>query len=378
MKKSLIIIASLFVLASCVYPYEATLKGTEQDIVVLEGSIVVGGVSTVKISKMRPIDTDSFIPGKTKGTAWVEDDQGGRYNSSSTEASNLINIPMENARSGRKYRMMATVEGETYASDWMDIVPPPVIEDVTFSSSNRSTDVIVGVTLNGGEAATGYIGLTYEETWEFHTDYLCRYELDTTRWRVYERTTEYPNYWCWANAASTDMTLVDYTQISGDRIVEFPLHSFPRTSGRNHKKYSIKVNAVTLPAATYRYLKNLQDITQGSGSLFSPNPGEMASNIICESNPDLSVLGYVTTSLSTSKRAFLDSRYYTPLMPPTNYLFISENFREDYEYGYYPVDLMILPRGENGEDVEGVYWGPLRCIDCIEAGGTKEKPDFWE
>ena len=232
--------------------------------------------------------------------------------------------------------------------------------------------------VNGGEAATGYIGLTYEETWEFHTDYLCRYELDTTRWRVYERTTEYPNYWCWANAASTDMTLVDYTQISGDRIVEFPLHSFPRTSGRNHKKYSIKVNAVTLPAATYRYLKNLQDITQGSGSLFSPNPGEMASNIICESNPDLSVLGYVTTSLSTSKRAFLDSRYYTPLMPPTNYLFISENFKEDYEYGYYPVDLMILPRGENGEDVEGVYWGPLRCIDCIEAGGTKEKPDFWE
>ena len=30
------------------------------------------------------------------------------------------------------------------------------------------------------------------------------------------------------------------------------------------------------------------------------------------------------------------------------------------------------------EDGSEIGWGPLSCIDCVAAGGTKEKPDFWD
>lgn len=391
MKKTatIILLAVMQLAFSCVYPYDTQLEGEDMDIVVLEGDIVIGGNSSVRISKVNTFsDENSYGEIKAVGSAWVEDDQGTIYKPSSGDNTGYMVIPTENAVPGRKHRIKAQVEGKTYVSDWIESLTPPGIEDISFSLSKDSTMVEVRATLLPGSEGTGYIGLSFEETWEFHTAYECKYELDTLSWEVSERRSPYPNYWCWRSNNSAGLTLLDYTEIGIDKVEEFLVQSFLRTNERNHRRYSVKVNAVTLPAATYRYLKNLEDITNGSGSLFSPNPGEMSSNIACESDPDRRVMGYVVSSLQTSSRAFLDSRYYSPTTPYTGYLYIPERtmatppdmelFEFEYSLGSYPVDFMSLPRGENGQDVEGVYWGPFRCVDCIADGGTKQKPDFWD
>ena len=382
MKKTLSYLAILMAAVSCVYPYESALEGTQEDIMAFEGDIVVGGVSTIKISKVNSFADEWYNPYDKKGVAWIEDDQGGIFRSLDPGPANQFTIHTESAVPDRKYRMKAEVEGETYVSDWLKVLSPPLIEDIYVSQASDKVNVQVSVTMRGGDDATGYIGFTYEETWRFHTDYIGMYDLDTLRWVENKRDTPYPNYWCWKTESSKGMELLDFTEIGGNRVLRYPVLYFPRTDSRNHERYSIMLTAVTLPKETYRYLKNLDQISEGNNSLFSPNPGEMTSNIMCESDPGRTVLGYVTAFRYTSFRTFVNTkRFLSYQVPTTNYLFIPENrgeFKEDYENGTYPVAYMSLPRGENGEDVAGIYWGPLRCIDCVAAGGTLEKPDFWQ
>lgn len=378
MKKVLLILITIALAASCIYPYDAELKGTDENIVVLEGEIIVGGVSTMRISTVNSFSGQIYNR-ETRGVATVEDDQGVVYGDPSIAPSNYASIPMETAPANRKYRFRVGVGGDVYYSDWLQPLEPPVVEDVHIGiMPSDSSNVQVTASIDPGKDASGYVGITYDETWEFHVDYMCRYVLDTKSWRVTERTEDYPNYWCWRSNSLNGVILVNYSQIESGKIVSFPVINFPRINNRNHKKYSINVHAINIPESTYKYLKNLDDISSSNGSLFTPNPGEMPSNLYCESDPDQRVMGYVTASKVGSKRVFMDSRYFTPKEPSTSYLFISEDHKEDYEFGFYPVDLFNLPKGRDGSYVETVYWGPMYCIDCVAAGGTKEKPDFWQ
>ncbi|MBR1926504.1 MAG: DUF4249 domain-containing protein [Bacteroidales bacterium] len=377
MRKLLIFIIFLAGITSCVYPFDPALEGTSEDILVFEGRIIAGGASTVRVSRVRSFSGDSSPI--SSGVVWVEDDGGGKYNASEGSTPGQgVTIPTEAAPGDRRYRMVAEVEGRTYSSDWIKPLAPPVLESVEFVPSAIGNDLEVFVTMSGGDESTGYLGIYFDETWEFHSDYMCGYVLDTSNWEIIPRSEPYPNYWCWRSASST-MTILDHSEYDGGRVVSFPIHSFSRSNERNHRRYSINVRAVTLPKETYRYMKNLDDISNGTGTLFSPNPGEMASNVSCESDPSVRVMGYVTASMEASKREFIDDRYYVSTQPPQGYLFVPAS-KFDYMYyysnGYYPVNFMVI--NIDGEDVQDIFWGPMRCIDCVIDGGTKQKPDFWQ
>ena len=153
------------------------------------------------------------------------------------------------------------------------------------------------------------------------------------------------------------------------------IHQFRRTDSRNHKKYSIRVRARNLSKQAYEYINYVQDVTSGGSSLFTPDPGTMEGNLHCESDPEKRVMGLVHAACADTRRAFLDSRYLIWIKPDESMLVIVAE--EDYDYfynkrNYRPVKSII----RDGES--GIGWGPERCINCIVAGGTQDKPDFWE
>ena len=187
---------------------------------------------------------------------------------------------------------------------------------------------------------------------------------------------DYSRYWCWQSVSTGRVYPVDYTGRTESGLSGYPLASFSRRDNRNHRRYCINVTARSISKDSYRFLRNLEENTDGGDNLFTPNPGEIAGNLRCESNPERTVLGYALFSFATSKRAFLDSRYLKP-SPPAALDYPLANFYT----GLWKIGYLPLVENKPGYDpkVEGPYgWGPRRCYDCTAAGGTKTKPDDWD
>jgi len=372
MKKYALYLLLLAAVSACIYPYDVELDSDPAKTVVVDGEIVVGGTSRINLSYMVPLNAGA-TGRRANGMAHIEGEDGTVYKPNSSAMTSSLVIPMDAAPAGQRYRAVITVDGETYSSDWLDPVAPPVIRNVSFSAGDYL--VTVSVDMDPGEAGSGYIGITSEECWEFHSDFYPESFIMPDTWNYYIPMSPYPFYWCWRYNNNDGLVLVNYSGLAeGSSIIGYPVQVFPRTDSRNHRKYSILVKARTLSKEAYDYIHHMDEQSNSGSNLFTPDPGQMTGNLHCESNHELQVMGMLYASQVTTKRAFLSSIYsirvpeddamlvhVAPEMYPAYY----------YEKGYRPIKTVTI---ENKADVG---WGPERCINCILAGGTQEEPSFW-
>lgn len=404
MKKILSIIAVLACATACIYPYRPDLEDAPEGILVVDGNLVIGEKSTVQIGTMMSLwpkqtEEDQNMPGfyyardiywagygPSVQRIWAEDDAGGVYEGTLdndewvTYTMVPYSISLENAPANRQYRLCVQSSDLLYTSDWTRPLAAPVIKNITFKADK--SDVRVNVTLDGGPDDTGYVLLSFDETWRFHTDYYPNYEYDPVTNSVFERVTNWDRWWCWKTMNSVRIEPVDYTGMSSSTLKDYTVQTFSRYDGRNHQRYSIRVKARTIDKQTYQFLSHLEESAESGDNLFTPNPGEITGNLRCEDEPDRMVLGYVTVALSTSKRVYMDSRYLLtrPLSPYSLvYPLATGNggtWAEFYQMGYMPLIENTLPDPDPNYGPYG--WGWPSCYDCVAAGGTLERPDFWE
>lgn len=376
MKNWLFYIAAAACMASCIYPFDPDLDKSAEKQVVVDGMILVGGISTIKLDYLTPVGANTS--GNPYGTAWIEDNQGTKYKPATAkeEYGKSFAIPTLPAAGATQFRAVVQVDGETYVSEWITPDPAPVIEKIDFTADDSM--VTVSVSLSPGLVNSGYVGFLYEETWEFHSDLYPEYYIDIDNWEYYtpEEDYEYPYYWCWTQNSVNEITLLDYTTLDSSSIRNFPLKTFSRSNNRNHKKYSILVKAFALSREAYQYNKQVQEMSELGGDLFSPNPGNLSGNLTCQSNPDKKVMGLVLAGNVASKRGWMGSDYMIN-RPPTGIEYLEALTLEE-KYNLY----MKNYRPSVDAYIEGTHWGigwvPHRCINCVEAGGSQKKPDFWD
>lgn len=408
MKKSLSIIAVLALATACIYPYQPDMDAAPEGVLVVDGSLMIGEMSTVRIGFMNSLwpdkNNDQYYPGGGGGgymyaigdmspvRVWAEDETGAVYEGvpSMTEWSysplTPFKIPTENAPSDRNYRVCVSVNGQQYSSDWIKPLAPPIIKSISFKAPNNSQDVTVQVSLDSGADATGYMLLSFDEAWRFHTDYYPNYQYDPASNSVSLRVFSWDRYWCWKTVDPGTQIPIDYTEMAGSGVKDYPLHRFSRYDNRNHQRYSILVKARTIDKATYKFLSHLEELSQSGDNLFSPNPGEIPGNLRCETDPERMVMGYVTIAITSSKRAYNGSQFLLTRLPspyalsyPLQWPRIPGEpaWREFYDMGYMPLVENTLPPVE-GQEMGPYGWGWDSCYDCIAAGGTQTRPDFWE
>jgi len=376
MKKSLYLIAAAFCAASCVYPFKTELISDASHTLVVDGNIMVGGTSTIQLSYVLPLERNAAE--KVRGYAWIEDDKGNRYypEGSASQRSDLLYIPTDSPQAMRasSFRAVVEADGETYTSEWTTPKAAPRLVNLHFDADEQ--DVIVLADLETGQENLEYIGFLYEETWEFHADFVCEFDIFPEQfWLIEERKEPYPYYWCYKTNDPKQIMLADISHMAAGSIKDVPVIRFPRGDKRNLRKYSILVKAFALTDEAYRYNKQLQEVSDQGGDLFTPDPGYVEGNLECISNPEKEVMGLVLSARVSTRRAFLDSRYSQYRTPYEGYL--GEVRWDDYPEFYYgmnyrPVKMVHSDLGDY------LGWGPIRCFDCIADGGTQEKPDFWE
>ena len=414
MKKILSLFAVLALATACIYPYQPDFENENgpDGVLVVDGSLLIGEPSMVRIGFMYNMWPKKSDNGNTsEGTVyyyakaapynnirvWAEDDGGGVYEgaldmgyATSSYSSYYYSpnipyvLPTENAPVDRAYRVCVQAEGLLYSSDWIKPKAAPVLKKVSFKSSK--TDVSVCVTLDGGPEATGYVLLTFDETWRFHADWYPYFDYDPRTNTVSERTyPQWDRYWCWKSSDKGTQIPVDFTGMSSSTLKDYPFHSFSRYDDRNHQRYSIRVKARTIDKETYLYLSHLEENSEAGGGLFTPNPGEVAGNLRCETEPERMVMGYVTVARSTSMRTFIGSNYLLSRAPNHYSLAYPKAYPQMpgepawpdyYQMGYMPVEENSLPDPDPNFGPYG--WASAPCYDCLAAGGFQTRPDFWE
>ena len=389
MKKSLLLlIASLAAVSACVYPYNPEVEVSEEHIPVIEGDILVGGTSRVRMSYMQPLGAGHyFFAPPEVSSVWVEDMFGRVYPgkvSQETVSFQEFEVDTRSAGDGVSFRLHVDMEGNSFVSDWQQVLEPPVIEDIKFAKDTNF--VYVNVDMSAPEGSDGLVGLDFSEAWSFHAPYEADLLFDPETLSIIdlmfhpELRGSYHRY-CYQNFHQATAVLVDASTM-GNAVRDFTFQTFLRTDERIQEKYFIELSARSLSPETYRYMKHLEEASSVGGDLFSPDPGDMAGNLVCETDERIRVLGFVTASRITKMKKQMDhnlrAEYYVrPPLPELREI-------EPENYLMYYRDMQFVPINEVSDYSDGgmprlvIKWGPLRCVDCVAAGGTLEKPEMWE
>jgi hypothetical protein len=373
MKKTLIYMAAAVLAASCVYPFNPEIDSEPERNLVVDGSIVIGGTSTVSLSYVSDLGSSGASLLRPTGLAWIEDSQGNQFYSGTSVVSDKILINTEAMKPGLQYRAVIEVDGNRYCSDWVESDTAPDIREISFTCDDNY--VYVWADVKVPESRSGYVGFSYEECWEFHADYYPEYDINPETYVISPLMFPWAYYWCYKYDQSKQNVLWDYSSLEIRDSYKFLVRSFSRTDSRNHKRYSILVKAFAMSKDAYLFIKNTQEMSELGGDLFTPEPGMLEGNVHCESDPLRRAFGYVMACEAASKREYLNGIYLQSVYL-SDAIFVPV---EPDEYAVYYNDRNYRPvKKIMSEEGNFIGWGPARCINCLEAGGTQKKPDFWE
>jgi hypothetical protein len=370
--KRLLLFAILLSAVSCVYDYEnPAIEGAGQ-LLVFDGDIVIGSRATLSVSRITPTAGKGATEAVSLSNWWVEDEDGTVYNVDVTGT-----VEMFGASPDKSYKMVAICDGKTYSSPLQAPIKAPQLDSLVFTSDGNT--VYCNLSFQADTTVTKYVALSFEERWQFHTpfeksfDIVSYYNKDSVLVTAAVEL-DFPDlshYWCWTHRKATTDALVEMSSLGG-KAVDFPINLFSTSSNRNHRQYEIKVFARSLSEKEYRFSHSLAS-QDGGLNLFTPNPGEIVGNVVCEDDPREHVFGYVSTSSVSSIKRNLNSRYLKITTPSTSDLIVPS---PTVDISWY-IDLGLWPVARI-QTIDGtpIGWGEMRCIDCIAAGGTLERPDF--
>jgi hypothetical protein len=240
-----------------------------------------------------------------------------------------------------------------------------------------------------------YFRWAFNETWEYHSDIRTElafipseqyFDETTGKWKSKEGHYEkvYPgDYYCWKSYDSPSINIFSTANQKEDRFEELAFHTISLSDKRIQSLYRITVQLAAQSEDAYNYWNNIRQNSSGQGSIFSPVPSEMASNVFCISDPSVQVVGFLNAAVPARAIMYYDNvkeGFYEPEHPyermdttiAAGDIKIAD---ELYKYGYLPYSEIysIMSYSEPSE----YTWALRICIDCRAQGGTRTRPADW-
>lgn len=385
MKKSALTYLVLLLLSSCIYPFSVEKGDAEFSDIVVSGDILIGEQSRIQLGYVFPVGT---FPTEMRrdfptGSLTIENEDGGRWRGE-YQSRGLYVFDTSDAPTEGRYRLHIIInDGAEYVSEWMGVHQAPAIHNLNADCDGEYVNI--SMDLEGADSLWNF-RWDYNQTWEYHADYypdlmfvpgLPEKDRENPE-KIYRLPTpEEDYYYCWTSAPSVEPGLASAEGQSINSVKNARVLSISCTDMRISTLYCIDVTASGISAGGRAYLQHMHDISNETGSLFSPTPSEMTGNIRCISDPTLQAIGYIDAVCRTTARLFIGPEYYHMAYDPEQWLFYPEPdedgmYNFDHFFGYAsPVSCPDTPTKTN------VKWGPKRCVDCRELKGSKNKPDWW-
>lgn len=400
MKNTILRKAMLFVLmvpmlflASCIEEYNLPeLEVTANELYAC-GEIKVGAQSYVSVQRATPLSKWEEIY-VDKASVYVVGDNGFRSKKGVYNAdTRMYEIDTYDAKPGGKYRMEITVNGDDYATTYMEVLEAPEISRIYYEINKNKGSVEIYADVDKLNGNTKYMW-TYEENFEvkaplriYETVYDGGFIVDYN-WEYY-KFYDNPNYHneCWAKQNSGTINLYNASALKEDRIKHCKVAEVSGSSIKFDGLYCITVFFNALSGDAFSYYTELQRLTEQKVTLYPPTPTDLRGNITCLTNKEKIMRGTITSSVPTVKRMFIDREevkeilsedYGAPYTVPGDTGFTDDQFWDEVENkrieGYLIWSTVRFYNQITPSNTRFYY--PHMC-SCIKRGGTPNKPDWW-
>lgn len=372
-KKLIWLYLALAVACSCVKPFIPPVKKNAGDYLVVEGKILAGAESTIKLSRTRPLgDTTASRPEKN-AQVFIESSNGDVYSFQTT--SDGVYVSVGSAVSpALKYRLkIITSAGKTYESDYVAVKETPAIDSVEWDQDDNN-DVHVYVNTHDPSNKSRYYMWDYVETYEYHAAFES-YATFKNGEIIFLDPEEY-RYACYTTLNSNDILLGTSASLTNDVIRKAHITRIPNDNSKISFRYSILVNQYAITADAYNYWQILKQNSEPGGEIFDPQPSQLHSNIHCTSDAEEPVIGFVSACSVKQQRIFmlwseLEGRVIIDNSVTCKETLISvEEAPKFLADGTKDIAYFV---GNGGI----VAIAPVICVDCRLRGGVTEKPSFW-
>ena len=379
--------ALILAVTACVYPFEPVIEGKDGRLVV-EGDIHIGTVSDFSFSRVYPIYDEDISISTPVVKGYIEGEDGTRVESTPMPYSGIgygyneygsysIRFDTVDLRPDQRYRLHFEDQesGAVYESDWVEVCPAPVIDDLSYilDEDRGELNVALSMHCNG----RSHFRWHYDEEWEYHSRVWAMHYYDPVSNEVKEYEDGKNTYYCWSSFNSPQIKIFSTADQVDDRFVDLEFHHISRTEQRLMVLYHITVYLEALDENAYKYWNNIQVNSSNQGTIFSPTPSQMQGNIRCVSDPSVQVIGYMSAAEQSVADMYYDNQVERFYRDSYAYPIVTEqvepmNFYEFYQRGY-AIYYIVEDIGKPTE----YYWTTESCVDCRRLGGTKNKPSHW-
>lgn len=376
---SLQIIFLVLAAAACRDPFEPEVTEQDLGILVVEGFIETNGEeSKITLSRTAPVGEigefarergASLRLNSESGEAWFfEESNLGEYTLTATLDNNA------------RYRLeINTAGGRQYLSEWMQPVVSPEIGELGFIRDQNGVEIFVSTQ---GDEAAQYFLWTYEEHWIFRPAVRTVFKYDPVSKDVVPRKADERIDLCWNSNVFPKIILQNAARFENNTILQRELVRIRPGDERLMQRYSILVKQRAINQETYDFWEILRRNSDDIGGIFSPLPSLIRSNIEPISDPEESVIGFISMGQSSSKRLYINNSEVAPWTVTI----------DDYKFCRAETDTVLVAHYSavfgSGQTLPaapvlietttiGFYPVERGCADCT-LRGTNVKPAFWE
>ena len=367
--RNLLYIIIVVLLSGCIEPYEPSGVEEISDLLVIEGTITD---NESFFSLRTSVGLSELLTGRetVDGAFVCVETENGEILPGIFQGNGTYMVETGNLDTGKKYRLYVVADGEEYRSDFLSPLFTPEIDSIVAQKKEDGAPVFINVNTHDSEDKSRYYLWSYKEIWEVTAPLFANFGyLDYAYPIFFTSTTAENTYYCWGRDNSKKMLLGSTDKLSENIISQKKLTEIPCNNDRLSILYYISVKQNQIRKEAYDYYSNIQKNVEQTGSIFAPIPSEMRGNIVCISNPERPVIGYIDVSTTKEKDIFIPEKvglYEAPMTFCYSQITGESEFAYPI-YGYY----------ENYPGLPTLY-APFNCVDCrLKEKASKDKPDFW-
>jgi hypothetical protein len=362
------LVAVGLVINSCIEPFSPPEVTSPGIYLVVDGFLNVSGdTSKIILSHTQAVNDDKQFEMEAGATITADAENGESY-AFQDMGNGLYKLPPTTFNLDARYRLrIRRLDGREYESEYVVVSKTPPIDSITYRVDEGRNGMIIYVNTHDPSNQTRFYRWNFEETYEYRMAYYSGLTRDYTTKQIVPRT-DNVNV-CWRTLASRDIKLGSTIKLSQDIIRDLPVNIVDIASNKLYFGYTILLKQYGLTREAFEYWTDLAKTTQGTGSLFDPQPSQVTGNIHAKADSKELVFGYFSAAQEQKKRIFIRETLgsYPRCMAPDT-LDYNEAFNGSAVLLYF---YMGLPKS-------GYLGTSESCADCRSQGGTTTKPTFWD